>query len=361
MTVTNAAALSEHLLRRDQAMAELRRNPAPSAFRERELLAAIAEADRAVKTGISADAADERAQRAAQGVSWSAVEPSTRTRADVRVFGVPLAEIRDGEYAAAALDNTPLPTVLNAAGRGSRLLPRVNAVPFVKARGYIAQAEPMTAEVVARDSESDFTRNVVKGQIATVVKIVGSASIDRDSLTDVLPAEDVLKTSIAAAVGRSADHALVNGATDDENTVTGLLTVGVGVSTDVAAVDLAALLGAVARITDAGGVADAILADSATVAVLTESIDGTKLGRLPEMVALPPLADGTVTIPAGTVIVADLASAAVAVRRELEILKTETAPGAFDTDSVFVAGRMRIGGVSLPAPGFAQVLVTSAA
>lgn len=360
MTVTNAAALSEHLLRRDQAMAELRRKPAPSAFRERELLAAIAEADRAVKSGITADAADERAQRAAQGPSWSAVEPTTRTRADVRVFGLPLAEMRDGEYAAAALDMTPIPTVLNAAGRGSRLLQRVNVVPFAKARGYIAQAEPMTAEVVARDAESDFTKYVVKGQIPTVVKIVGSASIEKDTLTDVIPAEDVLKTSIAAAVGRSADHALVNGADDGENTVTGLLTDGVGVSTNVTAIDLAALLSAVARITDAGGVADAILADSATVAVLTESIDGTKLDRLPEMVALPPLADGTVTIPAGTVIVADLASAAVGVRRELEVLKSENEPTAFATDSVFVAGRARMGGISLPAPGFAQILVKSA-
>ncbi|MCZ4117828.1 phage major capsid family protein [Streptomyces sp. H39-S7] len=361
MTVTNAVALSEYLLRRDQAITELRRTPAPSAFRQQELLTAIAEADRAVKSGITSDADDERAQRAAQGPSWFPVEPSNRTFEDARVLGVRLGEMRDTEYAAAALDNTPIPTVLNAAGRGSRLLQRVNAVPFTKARGYIAQAEPMTAEVIGRDGESDFTKQVVKGHLATVVKIVASASVDKTTLTDMLPAEETLRVSIAAAVGRSVDRALVNGATDGENTVTGLLTDGVSVSTDVAAFNLSALLGAVARITDAGGAADVILADSATVAALSESIDGTKLNRLPELVALPPLADGTVTIPAGTVIVADLASAAVAVRQNLEVIKAELAPEAFDTDSVFVAGRIRIGGISLPAPGFAQILVNSAA
>lgn len=189
MPVNNISMLTEQYAKREAAHAELDRLTKAkqlSPYRERELLGAFDNADRAIREAIRSDAnaeiSEAAAARAAMGAAWSAVEPSTRTRADVRVFGVPLAEMRDGDYAAAALDNTPIPAVLNAAGRGSRLLQRVNAVPFAKARGYIAQAEPMTAEVVARDAVSDFTKYVVKGQIATVVKIVGSASIDKDTL-----------------------------------------------------------------------------------------------------------------------------------------------------------------------------------
>lgn len=286
-------------------------------------------------------------------------EHAKRSRSEIRLLGNSLSEVREEDFVP-ALDARPIPVILNASGRGSRLIERVSTYPFSKQFGYVPITPKVTAEIQPR--------NVAQAALAARVKTIGTAalkvsalvSIGNDTLTDVPSSEAALNTALAAAVGQRTDDVLVNGGDDGDTVATGILDQGTRTA-GLASIAYDQLADAIARIETSGGIADAVIGDPVAIAKLRKVLPGDKLSTLPELISLPPLADGTPILAVDTVIVADLNSCGVGIRAQLEVTKTETMKEAHDTDSVFVAGRARIGSVVLADKARVQVLTTQAA
>ncbi|MFJ1579215.1 HK97 family phage prohead protease [Streptomyces sp. NPDC088182] len=284
-------------------------------------------------------------------------DDAKRTRDEIKLFGRVLAQTREADWINGEASEYA-PAILSAAGKGSKLIEKVATFPFTRQRGYVPVAPKVTAELQPRNEAATFIENEVTAPTFQAVKVTAMVSIDRDTLTDVPPTETAINTSLAAAVGQRIDHTLINGGTDGDVTVSGML--ADGTSTTVTAIGFDEITDAVARIQDSGGEAVAVIGRPSAIAAILKKVDGSKLDRLPELVAIPDLADGTVGIPTNTVLVADLDSVSVALRKNLEIFRTETAPEAFERDRVFIAGRSRIGSVVLADAARVQVLKVGA-
>ncbi|MFE6080711.1 HK97 family phage prohead protease [Streptomyces virginiae] len=288
-----------------------------------------------------------------------AAEHAKRSRSEVRLLGNSLSEMRDEDFVP-ALDARPVPVILNASGRGSRLIERVSTYPFSRQFGYVPITPKVTAEIQPR--------NVAQAALAARVKTIGTAalkvsalvSIGNDTLTDVPSSEVALNTALAAAVGQRTDDVLVNGGDDGDTVATGILDQGARTA-GLASIGYDQLADAIARIETSGGIADAVVGDPAAIAKLRKALPGDKLSTLPDFISLPPLADGTPILAVDTVIVADFNSCGVGIRAQLEVTKTETMKEAHQTDSVFISGRARIGSVVLADKARVQVLTTQAA
>ncbi len=280
-------------------------------------------------------------------------EFAKRSRHDVKVFGRALGNTAEQVFIDAELAD-PAPVVLSAAGQGSRLIEKVTSYPFKRQRGYVPVAPRITAELQPRNEAATFVRNEIKAPEFECIKVAALVSIDNDTVADIPATEEALNASLAAAVGQRIDHVIVNGGTDGDHTVSGMI--GAGVTTKVAKIGHDEISDAVARVEDSGGTATAILARPSEISGIRKAVDGSKLDKLPALISIPDLTDGTVSIPAKTVIVADLGSVSVALRKNLEVFKSDTAPEAFDRDSSFIAGRARIGSVVLPDSARVQVI-----
>ncbi|MFJ2812699.1 HK97 family phage prohead protease [Streptomyces sp. NPDC087294] len=284
-------------------------------------------------------------------------DDAKRSRDEIKLFGRSLSETRDADWIDAE-GTAYAPEVLSAAGKGSRLIERVSSFPFKRQRGYVPIAPRVTAVLQPRNEAATFIQNEVTAPDFQAVKVSAMVSIDKDTLSDVPPTETATNTALAAAVGQRMDYVLINGGTDGDVTVTGMI--ADGHTTTVTAIDFDSLADAIARIEDSGGQATAVVGRPSDIAGIKKKVDGTKLDKIPELISIPDLADGTVGIPAGTVLVADLSSVAVALRKNLEIFKTEAAPEAFERDRVFIAGRSRISSVTLADTARVQVLKVGA-
>ncbi|MFF1898607.1 phage major capsid protein [Streptomyces sp. NPDC058206] len=361
--MTLADIASDAIARREYAVKQLRnldRNGKPDTAREAELLATIAATDNAIREAVDNAAAVENQK--AHGVAYaSPIGTSKRTRDHRAVFGMNLREFGDGEFIAiGGLDNEPVAQTLSAAGKGSRLLPLVNAYPFDKFKGYVPVAPPVTAHVQPRNEADDFLAGLVSAELPEVIKVTAAMSVDNDNFVDVPATEGLLNSSLLAAVGQRSDHVIVNGGTDGDVTVPGLLTDGISTVTTVDAFTAVELFAAVARVQESGADATAIVGNPADIAAVLGAIDGTKVPLLPPFVALPNLEDGTAIVPTGTLIVADLSSVAVGIRRKPEVLKSENSPDAHDRDLTLVAARARLTGPVLPRTDRVQVLKVGA-
>ncbi|MEV0410170.1 phage major capsid protein [Streptomyces sp. NPDC050448] len=321
--------------------------------REAELLAEIRRADGTMRAVVD-DAVTQESQQAS-GAFWARAtdEYAKRDRGSAEVFGTALSQTRDGDWFDAVASEYA-PVTLSAAGKGSRLIQRVTAFPFGRQRGFVPIAPKMTAVLQPRNEAAAFMANAVTAPLFEAVKVSALVSVDKDTLTDIPPTESALNTALAAAIGARLDHVLIQGGTDGDVTVTGMI--ADGKTTTVGAIGFDQLADGVARVEDSGGTAEAIIARPGEIAAIRKQVDGNKLSSLPELISIPDLADGTVGIPAGTVIIADLSSVSVAIRKNLEILKTESAPEAFKVDRVFIAGRCRISSVVLADAGRVQIL-----
>lgn len=284
-------------------------------------------------------------------------DDAKRSRDEIKLFGRALAQTRDADWIDGEASEYA-PVILSAAGKGSKLIEKVVTFPFARQRGYVPVAPKVTAELQPRNEAATFIENEVTAPEFQAVKVSAMVSIDRDTLTDVPPTETAINTSLAAAVGQRVDHTLINGGTDGDVTISGML--ADGTATTVTAIGFDELVDAAARVQDSGGDATAVIGRPAAIAAILKKVDGSKLDRLPELIAIPDLADGTVGLPVGTVLVADLASVSVALRKNLEIFKSESVPEAFERDRVFIAGRSRIGSVVLADSARVQVLKVGA-
>ncbi|MFJ1704416.1 phage major capsid protein [Kitasatospora sp. NPDC088346] len=351
--------LSAYLAARSKALRELAKlesrgiHSDAEKARETDLLAEIKRADDVMRTAVT-DAVMIEDQRTNQAV-WARSTDSyaNRPRGSVRIFDTSLSQTRDGDWFD-AVTSQYAPVTLSAAGKGSRLIQKVAAFPFSRQRGFLPIAPKATAVLQARNEAAAFIANQVTAPAFEAVKVSAMVSIDKDTLTDIPPTEAALNTTLAAAIGARLDHVLIQGGTDGDVTVTGML--ADGKTTAVPEIGFDQLADAVARIEDSGGTAEAIIARPSEIAGIRKKVDGNKLDKLPELISIPDLADGTPGIPTGTVIVADLASVAVAIRKSLEILKTENSPEAFRVDRVFIAGRCRVSSVVLADAARVQIL-----
>ncbi|WP_248864909.1 HK97 family phage prohead protease [Streptomyces halobius] len=284
-------------------------------------------------------------------------DEANRSRDEIKVLGRSLSEVREKDWIDAE-GSAYAPEILSAAGKGSKLITKVAVFPFNRQRGYVSIAPKVTAVLQPRNEAAIFIENEVTAPDFRAVKVSAMVSVDKDTLADVPPTEAAINTSLAAAIGQRIDNTLINGGTDGDVTVSGML--ADGTATTVTAIGFDEITDAIARVRDSGGEATAVMGCPSAIAAILKRVDSSKLDKIPELIAIPDLADGTVGLPAGTVLVADLDSVAVAMRKNLEIYKTEYAPEAFERDRAFIAGRSRIGSVVLADPARVQVLKVGA-
>lgn len=282
-----------------------------------------------------------------------------RSQADVKIFGRAYTELRESGFVD-AVDARPVPVVLNASGRGSRLIERVTTYPFDKHFGIVPVTPKITADIQPRNVAQAAQAARMNTIGAVALKVSAVVSVDNDTLVDVPSTEAGINTALAAAVGARTDDVLINGGDDGDNVATGILAQGIRTAA-LTAIGYDEIADAIARIETSGGIADAVIGSPVAIASLRKAIPGDKIGTLPDFISLAPLADGTAILLADTVLVADLNSCGIGVRSALEVTKTDTEPEAFQLDSAFIAGRARVGSVVLADAARAQVLTTQAA
>ncbi|MFJ8557352.1 phage major capsid protein [Streptomyces microflavus] len=331
--------------------------------RETELLATIARHDRAAKDAIDNAATRERAQSesfANQAASRAGIQavtdaPAARSLDDVAPLGV---SVRSTDWTGVDSSDTTVTETLNAAGKGSRLLSLVSSFPFKSLRGRIAVDPRLTADATGRNDPLEAIANPVQSGVFEAAKISAFVSADRDELTDFPVTETAVSNGLTAAVGQRVDDFLLNGAVTTDGTFEGLL--DGAVDTAVTAVDAKALLDAAARVQDSGSEATHIVARPSEIAAIVANVDGSKLDRLPALLAIPDLADGSAVIPVGKILVGDLSSVAVAIRAQLEFMSTTDHPAVHDVDAVLMGARTRVGNPKIATPGRIQTLTVSA-
>ncbi|MEU8682613.1 phage major capsid protein [Streptomyces sp. NPDC048611] len=347
----NASAAAKHLEAREDALYKLRkltetwkgRSMTPTARKiESRLLAEISAADDSVRALVDSGVITEE-QRRTSSFFLSNVTHAERSREQIMHFGRKLSELRELVFVDAE-DSRPVDLILSAGGRGSRMLERLSSFEFEKASGYIPVKPAVTAFVQPRNVAAAADDAPMGTILVRSVKVSAVVSASNESLADVPSQDQALRDSLSAAVGQRIDHAVFNGANDGENELTGLLADGTE-RTYTGALTYDAVADAVAAVENASGIATGLFANPTTAATMRKTFDANKLGALPELTVLPPLADGTPVLANGVVIVLDADSVAVGVRNKFEVAGTDTMEEAYKTDRTFLAGRQRIAGV----------------
>ncbi|KAF2778710.1 phage major capsid protein [Streptomyces sp. OM5714] len=294
--------------------------------------------------------------RLGTGIQATTDAPASRSLADVKPFGVAINK-RSIDWTPAVAEE-PVPVVLGAAGKGSRLLSLVSQFPFASLKGRVAVEPRLTADATGKNDPLTALESPALSAVFEAAKIFAYVSTDRDELSDYPVTETAIKNGLTAAVGQRVDHFLLNGAVTTDQTFEGLLTGAV--DTSVTALDAKALLDAVARVQDSGADATHIVARPSEIAAIIDTVPGDKLDRLPALIAVPDLADGTAAMPVGKVLVGDLSSVAVAIRSNLEFTASTNHPEGYPIDAVLLGARARVGNPKIAAPGRVQTLTVPA-
>ncbi|WP_406740159.1 phage major capsid protein [Streptomyces atratus] len=356
----NAALAADHIAKRDAAIAAARKNENDTAA-----LAAVAEHDAAVR-GLVGDAvkSDERADYVnavvAAGAAHLPDDVARRSFDDVRILGMRVGRTETFSFversadALDALDTDnwkPAPVMLAEAPNGSQLLARVQTFTHNSTRGYVPVVPQIQATITGRNDELQ-PAGLETGAIGTfeTVKVAAMVKADHDDVQDYQQLEASLDAALLSALGAGVDDVIVNGGTDGDITVPGLM--GLGIVTP-ASVSVASVLSALARVKTARAVPDTILMHPDTEAAFLGAIDGALLGKLPEIIAIP-------SVPADTAIVAALGNTAVAMRENLGVASATDHPDLFYKDQVAFAGRARIGDVVVANAAHVQIVKTAA-
>ncbi|MFG2311339.1 phage major capsid protein [Streptomyces sp. NPDC048566] len=369
----NATLAADHIAKREAATTKLtalqakygNNLPAGAKDAEERLLSEIAQHDAAVR-GLVGDAVktDERAAYVNAVVSAGADhlpdDIAPRSFDDVRILGMPVGRTDTFSFAersADALDALdtdnwkPAPVMLAEAPNASQLLARVQTFTHNSTRGYVPIVPQLQASITGRNDELQ-PGDVETGVIGTfeTVKVAAMVKADHDNLQDYPQLEASVDAALLSALGAGVDDVIVNGGTDGDVTVPGLM--GLGTVT-AAAVSVASVLSALARVKTARAVPDTILMHPDTEAAFLGAIDGALLGKLPEIVAIP-------SVPANTAIVAALGNTAVAMRENLGVASATDHPELFYKDQVAFAGRARIGDVVVANAAHVQIVKPAA-
>ncbi|MDT3724266.1 phage major capsid protein [Streptomyces sp. DSM 41972] len=365
----NAAQAADHIAKRDAATAKLtalqtkygNNMPAGARDAEERLLSEISEHDNALR-GLVGDAVENERDSAdfnhmvSLGAKQRPDEVARRTFSDVRVLGMTLQRTETFSFverSADALDATdtanwkPAPVMLAEAPNGSQLLGRVQTFTHNSTRGYVPVVPQLQAGIIGRNTEL-LPDTLTTGSIGTfeTVKVMAMVKADHDNLQDYPQLEASIDAALLAALGAGVDDVIVNGGSDGDITVPGLMELGT--VTD-SAVTVASVLGAVARVKSARAVPDTILMHPNTEAEFLASIDGALLAKLPEIVAIS-------SVPAETAIVAALENTAVAMRENLGVASATDHPYLLCKDQVALAGRARIGDVVVANAAHVQIV-----
>ncbi|MBQ0974761.1 phage major capsid protein [Streptomyces sp. RK31] len=372
MTI-NAAAAAEHIAKRDAARAKLaaleakygRNLPAGARDAEERLLNEVAEHDAAVR-GLVGDAVTH--ERAAadfnhmvnMGARQRPDNVARRSFADVRVLGMPVQRTETFSFversadAIDALDTgnwTAAPVMLAEAPNGSQLLARVQTFTHNSTRGYVPVIPQLQASITGRNTELQ-PGTLTTGKIGTfeTVKVTAMVKADHDDLQDYPQLESSIDAALLSALGAGVDDVIVNGGSDGDITVPGLLDLG---TVTTATVDTASILGALARVKTARAVPDTLIMHPDTEAAFLAAVDGALLAKLPAIVAIP-------SMPADTAIVAALGNTAVAMRENLGTASATDHPELFKRDQIALAGRARIGDVVVANAAHVQIVAPTA-
>ncbi|MFE4250791.1 phage major capsid protein [Streptomyces sp. NPDC056910] len=369
----NAAIASEHIAKRDAATKKLNalqtkygvNLPAGARETEERLLSDIEKHDAAVRALVGnavetqRDAADFN-HMVSLGARQRPDSVQERARGDVRILGMPVERTETFSFversvdALDALDTgnwNAAPVMLAEAPNGSQLLARVQTFTHNSTRGYVPVIPQLQASITGRNDELQ-PDTVTTGTIGTfeTLKIAAMVKADVDHTRDYPQLEASIDAALLSALGYGVDDVIVNGGTDGDITVPGLM--GLGVVT-TAAVSVASVLGALARVKSARAVPDTILMHPDTEAVFLAAIDGALLAKLPEIVAIP-------SVPADTAIAAALGNTAVAMRENLGVASATDHPELFSKDQIALAGRARIGDVVVANAAHVQIVKPAA-
>ncbi|MEU6334858.1 phage major capsid protein [Streptomyces cellulosae] len=369
----NATAAANHMAKRDAARAKLAaleakygaNMPAGARDAEERLLSEIAEHDAAVRSLVGDAVAHERDatdfnHMVAMGARQRPDDVARRSLADVHVLGMPVQRTETFSFversadAIDALDTgnwKAAPVMLAEAPNGSQLLGRVQTFTHNSTRGYVPVIPQLQASITGRNDELQ-PDTLTTGKIGTfeTLKVTAMVKADHDELQDYPQLEATLDAALLSALGYSVDDVIVNGGSDGDITVPGLMGLGTVTDSDVT---VASVLGAVARVKSARAVPDTILMHPDTEAAFLGAIDGALLAKLPEIVAIP-------SVPADVAIVAALSNTAVAMRENLGVASATDHPDLFYKDQVALAGRARIGDVVVANAAHVQIVKPAA-
>ncbi|MEV5514464.1 phage major capsid protein [Streptomyces flaveolus] len=369
----NATLAADHIAKREAATNKLKALEAkyganmPAGARETEerLLFEIAQNDAAVRALVGnaveteRDAADFN-HMVSLGARQRPDDVQERSRGDVRVLGMPVQRTETFSFversadALDALDTgnwNAAPIMLAEAPNGSQLIGRVQTFTHNSTRGYVPVVPQLQARITGRNDELQ-PGTIATGAIGTfeTLKIAAMVKADVDDTRDYPQLEASIDAALLSALGYGVDDVIVNGGTDGDVTVPGLM--GLGTVTD-AAVSVASVLGALARVKTARAVPDTLLMHPDTEAAFLGAIDGALLAKLPEIVAIP-------SVPADTAIAAALGNTAVAMRENLGVASATDHPELFGKDQVAFAGRARIGDIVVANAAHVQIVKPAA-
>ncbi|MFC7883653.1 phage major capsid protein [Streptomyces sp. NPDC057376] len=369
----DATLAADHIAKRDNAMTKLTalqakygdNFPAGAKDAEERLLSEIAEHDGALRgllgTAVETerDAADFN-HMVSLGARQRPDDVTKRSLDAIRVLGMPVQRNETFSFvertadALDALDTgnwNAAPVMLAEAPNGSQLIGRVQTFTHNSTRGYVPVIPQLQASITGRNDVLQ-PGTIETGAIGTfeTVKIAAMVKADRDNLQDYPQLEASIDAALLSALGAGVDDVIVNGGTDGDVTVPGLLSLG---TVTAATVSVASVLGAVARVKTARALPDTILMHPDTEAAFLGAIDGALLAKLPEIVAIP-------SVPADTAIVAALGNTAVAMRENLGVATATDHPELFYKDQVAVAGRARIGDIVVANAAHVQIVKPAA-
>lgn len=349
----NATLASNHLAKRDAAIATLKKNQNDTAS-----LAAVDEHDKAVRALVR-DAVEYDqyvTEVRATGAMGRPDNVQRRDLKDVRVLGMPLQfgeKFLFDERSADAIDALdtgnwiPAPVMLAEAPNSSQLLARVQTFTHNSTRGYVPIVPQLQARIIGRNHELE-SNAIEAGVVATfeTVKVAAMVKVDHDAIQDYPQLETSVDAALLSALGAGVDDVIVRGGNDGDITVPGLLNLG---AVTIAAVSVTSVLGAVARVKTARATPDTILMHPDMEASFLSTIDGALLGKLPEIVAIP-------SIPAETAVIAALGNVAVAMRENLGVASAKNHPDLFAHDQIAFAGRARISDVVVANAAHVQIV-----
>ncbi|MFC8005562.1 phage major capsid protein [Streptomyces olivaceus] len=369
----DATLATDHMAKRDAATAKLKalqakygaNLPAGARDAEERLLSEITEHDGALR-GLVGNAVETERDTAdfnhmvSLGARQRPDDVAKRSFDSVRVLGMPVDRnetfsfVERSADALDALDTgnwNAAPVMLAEAPNGSQLIGRVQTFTHNSTRGYVPVVPQLQASITGRNDELQ-PGTIETGAIGTfeTVKVMAMVKADHDDLQDYPQLEASVDAALLSALGAGVDDVIVNGGTDGDVTVPGLL--GLGTVT-AATVSVASVLGAVARVKTARAMPDTLLMHPDTEAAFLGAIDGALLAKLPEIVAIP-------SVPADTAIVAALGNTAVAMRENLGVATATDHPELFYRDQVALAGRARIGDVVVANASHVQIVKPAA-
>ncbi|MFE9503790.1 hypothetical protein ACFYO6_14870 [Streptomyces anthocyanicus] len=369
----DATLAADHMAKREAATAKLTalqakygaNLPAGARDAEERLLSEIAEHDGALR-GLVGNAVETERDAAdfnhivSLGARQRPDDIAKRSFDSVRVLGMPVDRsetfgfVERSADALDALDTgnwNAAPVMLAEAPNGSQLLGRVQTYTHNSRRGYAPIVPQLTASIEGRNDELQ-PGTLLLGKIGTfeTLKVSAMVKAETDHLTDYPQMEAATDAAILSALGAAVDDVIVNGGTDGDVTVPGLI--GLGTVT-AATVSVASVLGAVARVKTARVAPDTILMHPDTEAAFLGAVDGALLAKLPEIVAIP-------SAPADTAIVAALGNTAVAMRENLGVASATHHPDLYKLDQIAVAGRARIGDVVVANAAHVQIVKPAA-